>query len=93
MKFWNGDIVLPLKERMLEEFRVEKERRKEVGKSIRKSHLLSVDQVSFFFRLMNHKQFISLLLNCGIFCSKVTTIEFHSVVQINKVESSKTEMY
>lgn len=46
MKFWNGDIELPTKERMFEEFRIENERRMEKGNGIRKTHLLNEDQVS-----------------------------------------------
>lgn len=49
LKFWNGDIELPTKEQMLEEFRVETERRIEKGNDIRKSHLLGEDQVSLSF--------------------------------------------
>lgn len=49
LKFWNGDIKLPTKKQMLDEFNDEKQRRIEKGNGIRQSHLLGVDQVSIVY--------------------------------------------
>lgn len=52
LKYWSGEIPMPSKEEMLEEFRIESERRQLNGGSIRKSHLLDDDQVSFLWLLI-----------------------------------------
>lgn len=48
LRYWTGEIPLPSKDQMLEAFRIESQRRKEKGSTIRQSHLLDVDQVSRF---------------------------------------------
>ncbi|XP_055314740.1 flavin-containing monooxygenase 1-like [Sitodiplosis mosellana] len=60
LKFWNGDIQLPTKKQMLEEFRIEKERRVEKGNDIRQSHLLGVDQAKYLQDLSNIGQMIKI---------------------------------
>lgn len=47
MKYWSGQIEIPSKEQMIQDFHIESERRKEQGKSIRQSHLLNMDQVRY----------------------------------------------
>lgn len=52
LKYWSGQIELPPKEQMIQDFHIESERRKEQGKSIRQSHLLNMDQVRYIYLLL-----------------------------------------
>lgn len=46
LKYWSGELNLPTKQQMQQDFEAESERRIEKGGNIRKSHLLDMDQVS-----------------------------------------------